>query len=72
MRKAPILLAGLAIAWPASAQSLGEALEQAWARHPQAAAVSAREDEARARADLAAGITPGPASMSLSSLNDRF
>lgn len=72
MRKIPILLAGLAIAWPASAQSLGEALEQAWARHPQAAAVSAREDEARARADLAAGITPGPASMSLSSLNDRL
>ena len=72
MRKTAILLAGLAIAWPAYAQSLGEALEQAWARHPQAAAVSAREDEARARADVAAGITPGPASMSLSSLNDRL
>lgn len=72
MRKIPILLAGLAIAWPAYAQSLGEALEQAWTRHPQAAAVSAREDEARARADVAAGITPGPASMSLSSLNDRL
>ncbi len=72
MRKIPILLAGLAMAWPAYSQTLGEALEQAWARHPQAAAVSAREDEARARADVAAGITPGPASLSLSSLSDRF
>ncbi len=72
MRKRPTLLAVLAIAWPAYGQSLGEALEQAWARHPQAAAVSAREDEARARADLAAGITPGPAAMSLANLNDRL
>jgi cobalt-zinc-cadmium efflux system outer membrane protein len=72
MKTIPMLLAGLAIVWPAYAQSLGEALEQAWTRHPQAAAVSAREDEARARADVAAGITPGPASMSLSSLNDRL
>jgi len=72
MRKIPILLAGLAIAWPVYSQTLGDALEQAWARHPQAAAVSAREDEARARADVAAGITPGPASLSLSSLNDRL
>ncbi len=68
----PMLLAGLAIAWPVYSQTLGEALEQAWTRHPQAAAVSAREDEARARADVAAGITPGPASLSLSSLNDRL
>ncbi|MDT3736815.1 MAG: TolC family protein [Denitratisoma sp.] len=67
-----MLLAGLAIAWPVYSQTLGEALEQAWTRHPQAAAVSAREDEARARADVAAGITPGPASLSLSSLNDRL
>ena len=72
MKTIPMLLVGLAIAWPAYAQSLGDALEQAWTRHPQAAAVSAREDEARARADVAAGITPGPASMSLSSLNDRL
>lgn len=64
----------LALALPAlvQAQTLAEALEQAWARHPQAAVFAAREDEARARADLAAGITPGPASLSLSSLNDRL
>lgn len=72
MRKLPILLAGLAAALPAFAQTLGEALEQAWARHPQASAVSAREDEARARAELAGGLTPGPAALSLSSLNDRL
>lgn len=62
----------LALALPAQAQTLAEALEKAWARHPQAAAIAAREDEARARAELAAGITPGPASLALSNLNDRF
>ncbi|MDT3736975.1 MAG: TolC family protein [Denitratisoma sp.] len=72
MSKLPILLAGLAVVQPAFAQTLGEALEQAWARHPQASAISAREDEARARAELADSITPGPAALSLSSLNDRL
>lgn len=72
MKILPLLLAGLAIAWPAHAQTLGDALERAWARHPQAAAVSAREDEARARAEVAAGFTPGPPALSLSSLNDRL
>ena len=62
----------VALSLPAQGQSLSEALEQAWARHPQATAFAAREDEARARADVAAGVTPGPASMSLSSLNDRL
>jgi len=72
MKILPLLLAGLTIAWPAHAQTLGDALERAWARHPQAAAVSAREDEARARAEVAAGFTPGPPALSLSSLNDRL
>ncbi|MBI4988669.1 MAG: TolC family protein [Rhodocyclales bacterium] len=72
MNKAIAMLLGILIVLPAQAQTLADALEQAWARHPQAAAVSAREDEARARADVAAGITPGPASLSLSSLNDRL
>lgn len=74
------LLAAFLAAIPAQAQTLADdrrmplrdALEQAWARHPQAVTMAAREAEARARADVAAGITPGPASVSLSSLSDRL
>lgn len=72
MRSVSLLLAGLAIALPAFAQTLAEALNQAWLRHPQAAAITAREDEAQARAEVAGGLTPGPAALSLSSLNDRL
>ena len=88
MNKAIALIVGLLLALPAHAQtlagdqrkslwddqakSLRAAVEQAWSRHPQAAAIAAREAEAQARAEVAAGITPGPASMSLSSLNDRL
>lgn len=67
-----VLVVGLVFALPAQAQTLVAAVEQAWFRHPQAAAVVAREAEAQARAEVAAGITPGPASMSLSNLNDRL
>ncbi len=62
----------LALALPARGQTLAEALNQAWARHPQTAAIAAREDEAQARAEVAGGLTPGPAALSLSSLNDRL
>lgn len=62
----------LALAPPAQAQTLAQALDQAWSRHPQAAAFAAREEAVRARAEVAAGITPGPAALSLSSLNDRL
>lgn len=65
-------LAAFLAVFPVQAQTLADALEQAWARHPQAATLAAREAEVQARADVAAGITPGPASMSLSSLNDRL
>ena len=68
----PGLLAIHLAVMPAQAQTLADALEQAWARHPQAAAFAARDDEARARAELAGGITPGPPALSLSSLNDRL
>lgn len=67
-----VLAAGLLLAMSSQAQTLGSALEQAWTRHPQAAVFSARESEAQARAELAAGLTPGPASVSLSNLTDRF
>ena len=67
-----VLLAALLATLPARAQTLAEALEQAWARHPLAASLPARETEAQARAEVAAGMTPGPASFSLSNLNDRL
>ena len=72
MNKAIALIVGLLLALPAQAQNLAAAVEQAWSRHPQAAAIVAREAEARARAEVAAGTIPGPASMSLSTLNDRL
>ena len=72
MNRAIALIIGFLLALPSHAQTLAGAVEQAWSRHPQAAAIVAREAEARARAEVAAGITPGPASMSLSNLNDRL
>lgn len=52
--------------------TLASALELAWARHPQAAAVSAREDEARATVDRANALSPEPASIGFGNLNDRL
>ena len=67
-----LLLGGLGVlSLPAHAQSLSDALEQAWQRHPQALAMTLRQTEYEARADLAASVTPGAPSVSLSNLNDR-
>ncbi|MBK8121230.1 MAG: hypothetical protein IPK39_20280 [Sulfuritalea sp.] len=52
--------------------SLAQALEQAWRLHPKAAALEAREAEARANRDIAAGLTPEPGSVSISSRNDQL
>lgn len=66
-----LLLAVLAA--PAShAGALGEALERAWARHPQAGAEAAREEVARAERELAAALTPAPAAVSLATLDDNL
>lgn len=51
---------------------LAIAVEQAWRLNPQAAGLDAREAEARAAQDLAAGLTPEPGSVSIGSLNDRL
>lgn len=60
-----------AIQQPAArADTLSAALAAAWARHPRAAAQAARADEVLARAELAEGLTPGPATLSLGHLND--
>lgn len=63
---------GLAGDVPAAASGLAEGLEQAWRLHPQAAALDAREAEARAAQEIASGLTPEPGSISLGSRNDRY
>lgn len=57
---------------PAPEGSLGFWLEQAWLRNPQAKALDAREGEARAAQELAAGLTPEPGSVSVGALNDQL
>lgn len=66
------LLPGLIGSAAAQAPTLADALAAALARHPEAQAVAVREAEAQARVELAAGLTPAPAAVSLSSLNDRL
>lgn len=56
----------------AQAQTLAKAMEQAWARHPMAASFAARQGEAQARDELARGLTPAPAAVSLSHASDRL
>ena len=72
--RARVLLLTLALLWSGTggAQTLGTALEQAWVRLPIAAELTARDDEAQARSAMARAWTPGPPSVSLSSLNDRL
>ncbi len=63
---------GVAIHLSAQAQSLAIALDQAWSRHPLAAASAARTDEALARIDSANRLTPAPVSVSLGNVNDQL
>jgi cobalt-zinc-cadmium efflux system outer membrane protein len=67
------LLAGFsAQAAEAQKSGLATAVEQAWRLNPQATGLDAREAEARAVQDVAAGLTPEPGSVSIGSLNDRL
>lgn len=72
MKRPIVIAAGWLLAAASQAQTLSAALEQAWSRHPQALAFSAREAEAQARMDVAAGLTPTPPSLSLSNVSDRL
>lgn len=72
MKRTTVIAAGWLLAAASQAQTLGGALEQAWVRHPQAIAFTAREAEAQARADVAAGLTPTAPSLSLSNVSDRL
>lgn len=69
-------LAALALSLPGlaadPAPGLGLALEQAWRLHPEAAALDARDAEARAERDIADKLTPEPGSIAVGSRNDRF
>lgn len=51
--------------------SLAGVVEQAWHLHPQAAGLDALDTEARATREVAGGLIPEPASVSLGNLNDR-
>jgi outer membrane protein TolC len=67
------LLAGFsAQATEMQKSGLAAAVEQAWRLNPQASGLDAREAEARAAQDIAAGLTPEPGSVSIGNLNDRF
>ncbi|MCD6680588.1 MAG: TolC family protein [Burkholderiaceae bacterium] len=56
----------------ARAQALADAIAQAWSRTPLVAPLVAREDEARARLELADRFIPGAPSASVGVLDDRF
>lgn len=71
-RCAGLLLALVLVTAPAAAQTLAQALEQAWLLHPQAQAGSARNAQAAANIEAASGLTPGPATLSLGAVSDRF
>lgn len=62
----------LALSPGVRAQALADAIEQAWLRDPLAAPLEAREDEVRARVDLADRFVPGAPSASVGVLDDRF
>ncbi len=72
MKRTIVMTAGWLLAAASQAQTLGSALAQAWSRHPQATALTAREAQALAGVDVAAGLTPSPPSLSLSNENDRL
>jgi cobalt-zinc-cadmium efflux system outer membrane protein len=52
--------------------TLSQALDAAWARHPQAAALTARLAESQARLDRAGNLTPAPAAVSVGHKTDRL
>ena len=77
MNRAPrrctgLLLALVLVTAPAAAQTLAQALDQAWLLHPQAQAGTARNAQAAANIEAANGLTPGPATLSLGAVSDRF
>lgn len=67
-----IVFTGLLLAWPAAAQSLRPALEQAWQISPQAQTLEARQREAEARKVTADSLTAGPPVLGVSYRGDQL
>ena len=72
MKTLSALVLGLFAVLPAGAQTLGDALESAVARHPVAMSALPRAAAADALAQAAESLTPRPLSASLATLNDRL
>jgi len=72
MRILVALLAGIAVALPAHAQSLRDAVEAAWMRQPLAQARPARAEEFAARRDAAQAVFPEPPSLVVGNRDDRL
>lgn len=66
------LLIGLSLGQAVWAQTLAQAVDAAWARYPQAVAMTARQAQAQAQGDQARGLTPGAGAVSLSQLTDKL
>lgn len=62
----------VAISWAARAQTLTDALEQAWKQHPLGVSSPSSQSAAQARIAIANALTPGPAAVSLSTLDDQL
>ena len=72
MRILVALTVGIAVALPAYAQSLRDAVEAAWMRQPLAQARPARAEEFAAKRGAAQALFPEPPSLSVSNRDDRF
>lgn len=59
-------------ALPSRADTLAQAMESAWAHHPQALSAQARHAQAQAQFEAATRLTPGPAAVSVANVNDRL
>lgn len=64
--------AGAAPEAPAGVSTLRQAFDAAWSRQPEAMALQARRDAARAQQSAAGAWTPEPAALELSNKTDRF
>ena len=66
------LIGGIAVALPAHAQSLRDAVEAAWMRQPLAQARPARAEEFAAKRDAAQALFPEPPSLVVGNRDDRL
>lgn len=72
MRFLACWMLALASAHAGGADNLKEALDQAWARSPQAQAAEAREAELNARLEAAGSLLPAPPALSLGYRSDQL